>query len=675
MSDGSNLSDHSPIFVTLKYDSYVDQTFDNNNNNQNINSQPVEKRSFFDWSHTTAENISNYKFTLDYFLDSIDFADDLLECRNLFCEMHTDSIIDYFEAIVLAMISATCMSIPEVIIDNNGNYNIIPGWNLYVRESKEKSIYWHNIWKLADRPIQGQLANIRKHTREKYHQAIKFAKRNKDKFIQNKVADSLKFKNFSEFWKEVNKLKPIKKQTNSKIVDDEFGDGNISNLFKSKYDNIYNEFETSYDHIIHMNEGIRYKCVNNLCNIDHEISVDLVKECIKKLKKDKNDPNHEISSNNIIYGTDKLAFHLTNIFNLFITHGVTNDSLNESVFIPIPKNKRKSLCDSSNYRAIALCSIIGKLFEYVLLSKLNSMTVSNEYQLGFKDNVSTTYCSFLINQTIQYYLNNDSNVLCLFLDASKAFDRVRHDKLFPYLIGRNICPLILRIIAIMYAQNSARVRWNSSISESFYMTCGVKQGGILSPFLFNLYLETLINSITNSKIGCHVGNKPANIFSYADDIVILAPTVNSLKQLIRIIDIFKEDFSINFNPDKSFILFYSNSDFNGYFNIFLDNVKIQVMSQGKHLGFNMVNNREIYEIKSFINDIYVRSNVIKNNFKQLDSQVKKELFNSHCLSLYGCELWDLQSKHIIELEIAWRKYIRCILKLPHRTRCALPLDT
>ena len=95
------------------------------------------------------------------------------------------------------------------------------------------------------------------------------------------------------------------------------------------------------------------------------------------------------------------------------------------------------------------------------------------------------------------------------------------------------------------------------------------------------------------------------------------------------------------------------------------------MSQGKHLGFNMVNNREIYEIKSFINDIYVRSNVIKNNFKQLDSQVKKELFNSHCLSLYGCELWDLQSKHIVQLEIAWRKCIRCILKLPYRTRSHL----
>ena len=405
--------------------------------------------------------------------------------------------------------------------------------------------------------------------------------------------------------------------------------------------------------------------------MNHDISKELVNECIKCLKKDKKDPNYEIYSNNIINGTDKLTFHLSNLFDLFISHGITNRDLNESIFIPIPKNKSKTLCDSSNYRAIALSSIIGKLFEYVLLSKLSNMTQSSEYQFGFKSNISTKYCSFLINQTIQYYKNNNSNVLCLFLDASKAFDRVRHDKLFPYLIERNICPLFLRIIAVMYAQNTAKVKWNSFTSESFPMNNGVKQGGILSLYLFNLYIDPLLINITKSKIGCHVGGKPANVFSYADDIVVLAPTVKSLKKIICIINDFKNDFSINFNPDKSFILYFSNHDFNIDFDIFLDNVKISVVSQCKHLGFNMSNEKEIYEIKSSIDEMYVRSNVIRNNFYQLDSQCKKELFNSHCLSLYGCELWDLQSKFISQLEIAWRKCIRCLLDLPYRTRSHL----
>ena len=67
----------------------------------------------------------------------------------------------------------------------------------------------------------------------------------------------------------------------------------------------------------------------------------------------------------------------------------------------------------------------------------------------------------------------------------------------------------------------------------------LKQGAKSSPYLFSLYLEPLIDIVTNNGVGCHIGCKAANIFSYADNIVLLALSVTSLKTLIFSIDILK----------------------------------------------------------------------------------------------------------------------------------------
>ena len=88
--------------------------------------------------------------------------------------------------------------------------------------------------------------------------------------------------------------------------------------------------------------------------------------------------------------------------------------------IPIPKNRKQSLCNSSNYRAIALSSIFGKILDWVILIKEESALCSPHLQFGFKKGCPQR--SML--ETINYYNFNKSNVFVLMLDASKAFDRV-----------------------------------------------------------------------------------------------------------------------------------------------------------------------------------------------------------------------------------------------------------
>ncbi len=82
--------------------------------------------------------------------------------------------------------------------------------------------------------------------------------------------------------------------------------------------------------------------------------------------------------------------------------------------VPIPKNIKKSLCDFNNYRAIALSSVIGKTLDWVILIEEQHVLTSSNLQFGFKHGLSTTHFTFFMNETINYYNYDRSNVYVLF---------------------------------------------------------------------------------------------------------------------------------------------------------------------------------------------------------------------------------------------------------------------
>jgi len=150
---------------------------------------------------------------------------------------------------------------------------------------------------------------------------------------------------------------------------------------------------------------------------------------------------------------------------------------------------------------------------------------TSSYQFAYKKGFSTSMCSFLVVETIQYYKSHGSDVHMLTLDASKAFDRVKYTNLFKLLMEKSICPLIIRFLMNIYIFSSATVKWNKCESDIFGISNGVKQGAVISPPLFAIYLDPLLNNLKNDTDGCHIGNICTNAFAYADDIVLCLPHV------------------------------------------------------------------------------------------------------------------------------------------------------
>ena len=149
-----------------------------------------------------------------------------------------------------------------------------------------------------------------------------------------------------------------------------------------------------------------------------------------------------------------------------------------------------------------------KIFDHSVLRRYQSKLIASDLQFGFKAKCSTNLCSLILKETASYmyYLTNNSTVFCTFLDATKAFDKIRYCKLLRLLRDHGIPPCMLRLLLCFYSSNFVRIAWNGVLSEYFLAINGVKQGGVLSPIIFTIYIDGLLVKLSSANVGCYVGN-------------------------------------------------------------------------------------------------------------------------------------------------------------------------
>lgn len=653
---GDNLSDHSTVFLSLKLDVCY-------------RSAVTHAQHGISWPKATAQNIADYKNSLQRKLSTTPIPREVLSCDvDCSSEVHAAMIRTYHNAITDAMADAAKLCIPRKKKRRRA------GWNTYVKPLQEEAKFWQKIWTDCGKPSTGWVSEIRRKTRGQYKRMAQWVVRNQDKLSAERMADALRGNHSRDLWAEVKRRRGHSSPMPN-VVDDIDGEEDVCNLFKEKYEALYSS--VAYD-VGEMNQlkqrvtsDINTVCAHEQCYSNHSIDVNDVLEAVHKLKSRKSDVNVDLCSDGFKNACNDLFVHLALILRAMYTHCGAPVELLTSMLVPIPKDRKKTLSDSSNYRSIAISSIIGKIFDNIILSKHANVLQSSDLQFGFKPKHSTVQCTFVLNEVVEYYNTRHSPVFVTLLDASRAFDRVQYIKLFTLLLDRGMCPTLVKCLIIMYTHQSLYVRWQGSLSDPFACSNGIKQGGVLSPVLFCIYMDELIKRLSsNSRFGCYVGHKYAGCLTYADDVTLLAPTYKGLMEMLKTCEQFSEEFDVLYNSQKSHvILFDPHRRVHTRPVVTLNSNVINYIDSALHLGNFIGRNAHKLNTQKIIHELYIRTNTLLSHYSHCSSDTLRHIFVSYCTSFYGSSLWNLNN--IEQLCIAYRKCVRKLFNLPYRTHSVL----
>ena len=469
-------------------------------------------------------------------------------------------------------------------------------------------------------------------------------KRKKNEYMNVKIKN-LDFKNAKNLWGSLKSTFGIGKQNTQ-------GDCAV-------------EIEDLYAHFKNLNDGKIEQEIPSKIDIrsgplDTQITLSEVNNCIKKLKNRKA-PGHDNILNELLKeDKETLPPLITRLFNKIFSSGYFPEEWNLGFIIPIFKKGERT--DADNYRGITLLSCLSKLFTSVLNERLYDHLVNEgimrKEQGGFRKNHSTTDSMFslksIIDRVVKGKPKKRNNMLfTCFVDFQKAFDSVPRHILFSKILNAGITGRFYEILYSMYTNDWSVVKKGNKITDRFRCTIGVKQGCMLSPTLFNLFLSDLPEFLSHSNAGHQIGDVNINCFLYADDLVIFSETRNGLQRLLNKLDEYSNINKLKVNITKTKIMIFNNNGkvMNNY-KFYLNDMQLENVRTYKYLGltFSTFGNFTIAKQelqKTALKALFKLKRDLGSHFRT-DVKLTLKLYETLIVPilLYGSEIWGADNKHL-----------------------------
>lgn len=534
---GNNLSDHLPIEVWLDTQEVPAECSDSVRSKDTLYQLRWDKA-----------NLQQYDTYTHHYLDAIglSYAHVFSTC-SLGCSCNNLRMIDdYYRRIVSALSAAEATCVPRKKVGSYKHW-----WDIELHELKIKSIESHKLWIAAGRPMSGEVYDRKRVCKAQYRRSLRLHQREATCSISNDLHDCLVQKDVSNFWKTWNsKFKRHKSQNAS--VGGFTKNTDIANAFADNFasvcshnslvqnDNLRAEFLT---------EIIGYSCSDDpsQCLID-SVTVEMA---IGKLQAGKAPGIDGVMAEHVLYCNPLISLHLLVLFNAIIKHGYVPAEFGIGVVIPLLKDDSLDSTNLDNYRGITLSPVLSKIFENCLLMRFSDYFFTSDLQFGFKRGVGCRDALSLFSSTVQYFTNNGSTVSVAALDMSKAFDRVNHYALFLKLMKRGVPICVIKLLSDWYGKVFACVKWGACLSKLVQLATGVRQGGVLSPVLFTIYVNDIISRLEDSRYGCRVDGRYVGILMYADDLLLISASCSDLRQMIAICESEMRWLDMHFNAGKS----------------------------------------------------------------------------------------------------------------------------
>lgn len=341
------------------------------------------------------------------------------------------------------------------------------------------------------------------------------------------------------------------------------------------------------------------------------------------------------------------------------------------VVVPIFKKGDQRVC--SNYRGITLLSLPGKAFARVLHSRLTEVVDHKiqEEQCGFRRGRGTTDQLFLLQQIVEKAWEFAQPVYISFVDLEKAYDRVDRRLMWEILEEYGVDRHLIGAISSLYSDSMSYVRILGRKSEPFRVGAGLRQGCVLSPLLFIIYMDRIgRRSLGQERVT--IGSASVSHLLFADDLAILAPSQSDLRRALERFSLECEAASMRINVAKTETLVISRNPVQCTLHV--SGVSLQQVEKFKYLGVLFSSDGSLDQ------EIDRRIGSAAAIMRQLGRGVirKRELSNTAKLSVfrsifvptltYGHENWVMTERTRSRIQAAEMRFLRGIAGLTLRDR-------
>ena len=254
------------------------------------------------------------------------------------------------------------------------------------------------------------------------------------------------------------------------------------------------------------------------------------------------------------YADESLFIILTKLFNVIRLIEDVPVSSTIGMIVSLFKGKTKNRLDKSNYHGITLLNVLGKLFERLLLDRmmpiLEELNIPHPLQYAYQPGKSCNLATFTLQESALHNVERGSKVYACFLDSSKAFDTVWFNGLFYKLYNMGIRGKTWCLLRAWYSKLSACVALNDRYSDHFPIKQGVRQGAVLSPWLFLVYNNDIPmdQSLVNNSLAVDMWSGCVMV---ADDIAFLSTRVIGLQLMLNAVNKYSKVWRFEFNPGKT----------------------------------------------------------------------------------------------------------------------------
>jgi len=250
---------------------------------------------------------------------------------------------------------------------------------------------------------------------------------------------------------------------------------------------------------------------------------------------------------------------LLKIFTFCFENNVCPEVWRHSIVFPIKKPDTDPR-DPMGYRGISLLSIPCKVYSDILNTRFSKWLEINdllaEEQNGFRSKRSTVEHIYSLYNIINNRKSKKLSTFVCYIDAMKAFDRVNRNCLWYKLLKLGVHGKFYSAVKSLYENNRSCVSVNGHFSEMFSVNSGVKQGCVLSPTLFSVFINDLVQDINDLNCGIDIDGTMVSLLLYADDIALMAADENSLQQMLNCVSLWCKKWRLQINGKKTKVVHY-----------------------------------------------------------------------------------------------------------------------